>query len=183
MSKRIIVIIVLSILCIGCVKVTDFQAEDEVFHLTHNDFMQHKNYKLKPLKNGRSYYYSHDIKNKFGLYSFYSVILIDEKGREVKWISKANKFYRKRDIQKLFKSAALMTKLYPDSLVTIDIDRFAADNGFCINDPEYFQFVITRGNVMLDLSIEGYHNMTGEMVESVIPDHLYGLENITLEKK
>ena len=180
--ERSFVFAILIVLLIGCSKQTVFQNLDEEFLITSRDFIQYQNYEQVPMKNGWQYFYSYNIDKKFGLYSFYSTTVRNKKDKsEIKWSVKANKFYKAEDIERLFKSSSQMKLPYKDYVIPLDIEKYNGQNGFCIKSPDYFQFVITKDDIMLDLTIEGEHKMELGMMDSVVIKHLNKISQISLD--
>lgn len=180
--SRLIIVFSTIVLLLSCSKQAEFTEVDDKFLIVRSDFDNYSDYISLTQRNGKDYYYTNKILKPFGRTAYFSQKLKNPKtNAQFTWRMKSKKAHKVIFIQRLYKKRFLESAIFKDNIVKLDLERYAADGGFCINNPAFFQCVLIKGNTMLDLSIEGFHGMTLEKLDPLLKSHLEKTATLNLE--
>ncbi len=183
MHKALKIVLLLSLLVLlsSCVPILDLTGEDEQFMMTQKDIKNWSDYRIKPDKNKKEYFYSRAV-NKFGLYAMYGIRLINNQDNKIALRTKASKFYKEEDITRLFKINAKIKKLYKDSILNIDLAEYDCEDGYLIQTDNFFYLELKREHILYSIEIEGPNQLKLEDIKDGLLQKMEELEKINIDK-
>ena len=142
----------------ACVKQSDFKDTDKNYVFTFEDIVGFKieEYTVKPMKNGKEYFYTKSNTELNGSSTMYNVILKDELGREVSLRTSVNLQSNAARATELFESSAKTVKaLYKSSIKAVKPNDYKADELLIIDDENYFYLQMRKNNLYYNIEIDG----------------------------
>lgn len=142
----------------ACVKQSDFKDTDKKYVFTFEDIVDFKieEYTVKPMKNGKEYFYTKSNTELNGSSSMYNVILKDELGREVSLRTSVNLQSNAARATELFESSAKTVKaLYKSSIKAVKPNAYKADELLIVESEDYFSLQMRNNNLYYNIEIDG----------------------------
>lgn len=152
-TKKIVAIPVLVVLLLGCFKFIEVTPEDRKLILTEDEIFVQGTFTPRKMNNGRIYMYTKTY-TQLGLYVSYMMTAQSNEDDIEKVSVHAKKFFEEKDAKRLFTSDSIIRSLYRDALVDPQMETMQADEGFLIDDENFFMAEYRAGNVVYTVRIE-----------------------------
>ena len=142
----------------ACVKQSDLSHSDKSSVFTFEDVTGFKmdQYIVKPLKNGKEYFYTKSNTEINGISFMYSVVLMDELGKEIKLLANMNLQPDEERAAELFNSSSKTAKaLNKKSIKDTDASAYNANELLIVHSKDYFSLFMRKDNLYYNLEIDG----------------------------
>jgi hypothetical protein len=182
MAKQIFLLILCGdmFLSLSCVKSSELTEADARYTVIEREVLRDSgSYKIKPLKSGEQYSFM-KITTPMGLTTTYGATLVDGTGKEIQFMSMAQKFFNKQDTDEKFKGESLLKNINEAHLQKLNPADFNCEDGFLIKSEDLFILDLRRGNILYLVQVEGYGNINIAEVRLIVIPKLNELEKIEL---
>jgi len=113
----------------------------------------------------------------------YGILLTDKNSNKLKLRVTANKFFKAKDIDRLFKGESLMKSIYKDSVQNLELSDFGCEDGFFIETEDLFMIELKKDKFLYSVQIEGLNDVKLDDIKEVLSVKFKNLENFDLQKK